>query len=151
MKQCITQGDGKINFYKINLKRGANAVSFTNSIFYDNLNKTLPLGQDLSTKILIDITKLDMRLKRKTSFKIVDLEKEDDFSPTKIKNIRVFEYYGEPLQAKPQLNKVQEPLQPKSQILLRNQEPEEQKQTEPKPKTSAKPKSKRKSKKQEES
>lgn len=147
MKQCISQGDGKINFYKINLKRGTNAISFTNSIFYDNQNKTLPIGQDLSTKMLIDITKLDMRLKRKTSFKIVDLEKGDDFSPIKIKNIRVFEYYAEALQVKQQLNKVEMPLQPKSQILLRNEEPKKTKvDKEP---TKPKPKSKRKSKKQE--
>lgn len=171
MKKCISQGDGKINFYKINLKRGANAISFTNSIFYDNQNRTLPIGQDLSTKMLVDITKLDMRLKRKTSFKIVDLEKEGDFEPIKIKNIRVFEYYAEALQAKQHVNKAPTPIQPKSQILLRNEEPKEKKQEQsqvPKPKSQrkakrqlqeeielenqgqTKPKSKRKSKKQEE-
>ena len=92
MKEAINQGKSKISFYKINLKRGANAISFTNNIFYDNLNKTLPIGQDLSTKILVDIAKLPMDLKRKTSFKMVDLEKGNDFSTITIKTIRVFEY-----------------------------------------------------------
>lgn len=94
MKDAITQGKSKINFYKINLKRGASAISFTNSIFYDNQNKTLPIGQDLSTKMMVDVTKLNMELKKKTSFKMVDLEKGNDFSTIVIKNIRVFEYEG---------------------------------------------------------
>ncbi|MCI8759547.1 MAG: hypothetical protein HFJ34_00175 [Clostridia bacterium] len=92
MKEAIREGKSKINFYKINLKRGSNAISFTNHIFYDNLNKTLPLGQDLSTKVLVDVAKLNMELKEKTSFKMVDLEKDNDFSTIIIKTIRVFEY-----------------------------------------------------------
>ena len=94
MREAITQGKSKISFYKINLKRGANAISFTNNIFYDNLNKTLPIGQDLSTKILVDVARLPMDLKKKTSFKMVDLEKGNDFSTITIKTIRVFEYGG---------------------------------------------------------
>lgn len=92
MKQAIQQETTKINFYKINLKQGANAISFTNNIFYDNQNKTLPVGQDLSTRILVDVSKLDIELKKKTSFKIVDFEREDDFSEIIIKDIQVFEY-----------------------------------------------------------
>lgn len=93
IKETIKQEESKINFYKLYLKQGTNAVSFTNCIFYDNQNKTLPIGQDLSTKILVDISKLDMKLKEKYSFQIVDFEKEnDDFSDIKIKTIQVFEY-----------------------------------------------------------
>ena len=92
MKEAIKQGKSKLNFYKINLKRGSNAISFTNNIFYDNQNKTLPLGQDLSTKILVDVAKLDMKLKKKKTFKIIDFESEKDFAPITLKTIRVFEY-----------------------------------------------------------
>lgn len=93
MKEAIKQKKGDINFYKLHLKEGTNAVSFTNCIFYDNQNKTLPIGQDLSTKILVDISKLNMDLKEKTSFKMVDFEGDnEDFSPIKIKTIKVFEY-----------------------------------------------------------
>lgn len=93
MREAIKQNESQINFYKINLKKGANAISFTNSIFYDNQNKTLPIGQDLSTKILVDVSKLDLDLKKKSSFKIVEFEEEkDDFSAIVLKNIQVFEY-----------------------------------------------------------
>ena len=92
IKKAIEQEEDKINFYKISLKQGANCISFTNSIFYDNQNKTLPVGQDLSTKILVDVSRIETVLKRKTSFKIVELDKENDFSESKIKEIQVFEY-----------------------------------------------------------
>ncbi len=95
MKEVIQKKESKINFYKIHLKQGSNAISFTNCIFYDNQNKTLPIGQDLSTKILVDVSKLDMKLKGKSSFKMVDFEKDnEDFSTIKIKTITVFEYEG---------------------------------------------------------
>ena len=90
---AIKNEKNKINFYKINLPEGANAVSYTNCIFYDNQNKTLPEGQDLSTNILIDITKLDLELTNKTKFKIAEAENiNDDFSPINIKTISVFEF-----------------------------------------------------------
>ena len=93
IKEIIKKDGNKINFYKINLKEGASAISYTNSIFYDNQNKTLPVGQDLSTKILVDITKLDLNVKNKTSFKIAEFEDEkDDFSKINIKTINVFEF-----------------------------------------------------------
>ncbi len=96
MKQAILEPANKINFYKINLPEGANAISYTNCIFYDNQNRTLPEGQDLSTNILIDITKLDLKLSNKTKFKIVEMEEpNDDFSGINIKNVNVFEFDAE--------------------------------------------------------
>lgn len=85
--------ENKINLYKINLKEETKAIGLTNIIFYDNQNKTLPVGMDLSTQILVDTTKIKMILKNKTCFKIAVLEdSEDDFSKVIIKNVTVFEY-----------------------------------------------------------
>lgn len=81
-----------INFYKINLKKGSKAISFTNCIFYDNKNKTLPIGQDLSSKILVDLSETELKINKKTSFNIAYFEdNKDDFSEVIIKNINVFE------------------------------------------------------------
>lgn len=97
MKDAIKQNESQINFYKINLKKGANAISFTNSIFYDNQNKTLPVGQDLSTRILVDVSKLDLDLKKKSSFKVIEFEEDkNDFSTIVLKTIQVFEYDIQP-------------------------------------------------------
>ena len=93
MKKIIEQEGNKINLYRIQLKKGINAISYTNIIFYDNVNKTLPLGQDLSTNVLIDVSKLNLKLIRETEFNIVQFEnKNDDFSNINIKHVKVYEY-----------------------------------------------------------
>ena len=93
IKKALKRDKNKIYFYKINLKKGINSISYTNSIFYDNQNKTLPLGQDLSTNILIDISRLKLKLKKKTTFKILNYENEkDDFSKITLKLVYVLEY-----------------------------------------------------------
>lgn len=93
IEKVIKEEENKINFYKINLKEGTNAISYTNIIFYDNQNKTLPVGQDLSTNILVDVSKMKLELKEKTKFKIAELEDEkDDFSKVEIKTVTVYEY-----------------------------------------------------------
>ena len=91
--EAIKKEGNKINFYKLNLKEGSNAISFTNCIFYDNQNKTLPVGQDLSTKMLVDVSNLVLKLKNKNTFKIAELEDEkDEFSKVNVKTVTVFEF-----------------------------------------------------------
>lgn len=91
--EAIKKEGNKINFYKLNLKEGSNAISFTNCIFYDNQNKTLPVGQDLSTKMLVDVSNLVLKLKSKNTFKIAELEDEkDEFSKVNVKTVTVFEF-----------------------------------------------------------
>ena len=92
MKDACRQ-DGKIiNLYKINLKKGENIIGFTNCIFYDNQNKTLPVGMDLSTRVMVDISKLDLNIKKAKTFSIASLENEDDvFSEVVVKKVTVYE------------------------------------------------------------
>ena len=93
IQENIKNKPSKFNLYKINAKRGMNGISYTNIIFYDNQNKTLPVGQDISTKILLDLSKVDLKLINRTSFKMTEIEDEkDDFSKVNIKTIHVFEY-----------------------------------------------------------
>ncbi len=93
MQEAVKKKSKKINFYKINLPQGSNAISFTNCIFYDNQNKTLPVGQDISTKILVDTSKLNLGLNSKSTFRILDFEDEnDDFSDVSVKTVNVFEF-----------------------------------------------------------
>ena len=93
INDIVEKVGNKINLYKINLRKGINAISYTNIIFYDNQNKTLPVGQDLSTKILVDISKLQLEQKGKKEFHIVHFdEKDNDFSKVDIKTVNVCEY-----------------------------------------------------------
>lgn len=88
----MIEDGNKINLYKINVKEGTNGVAFTNIIFYDNQNKTLPLGMDLSTKVILNTAKLHLNLLSKT-FKVAKLEDEkDDFSEVLVKDVEVYEY-----------------------------------------------------------
>ena len=92
-KQLLKLEGNKAKLYKFNLIRGINAISYTNCIFYDNQNKTLPIGQDVSSKILIDMSKMKLKLNEKKVFKILEFEDEkDDFSNIKIKTIMLVEY-----------------------------------------------------------
>lgn len=93
IKENIVDCKSKINLYKIDLKKGEKMIPFTNSIFFDNQNGTLPLGMNLSTKVLIDNSQLNVKLKNKFSFKMVKFEDEkNDLSKTDVKTINVFEY-----------------------------------------------------------
>lgn len=69
------------------------AIAYTNIIFYENQNRTLPTGMDLSTNILVDIKNLNLKLNNKKVFRIATLEDEnDEFSNAIIKTINVYEY-----------------------------------------------------------
>ena len=93
MKEAVEAGGNSINLYKINVKEGSKGIGFTNIIFYDNQNKTLPVGMDLSTKMIVDISKLHLNLLNKKIFNVVDFEDADnDFSEFIIKDVNVFEY-----------------------------------------------------------
>ena len=82
----------KVYLYKIKLPKGTNFVAFSNIIFFDNKNMTLPTGMNLSTKILVDLSKVEVN--EKTEKKLNKLQFEDeknDFSKIIVKNIEVNE------------------------------------------------------------
>ena len=93
LKEALIGSENRINLYKINVKKEANIIAYTNSVFYDNQNKTLPIGMDLSTKILLDSSKIrDLTSKPVKTFKVVTYEDEkDELSKIKVKTINVFE------------------------------------------------------------
>lgn len=93
MKEAMKFNGDNINLYKLNVKEGTKGIGFTNIIFYDNKNKTLPVGMDLSTKMIVDTSKLHLNLLNKKIFNVVNFEDEDnDFSVFTIKDVNVFEY-----------------------------------------------------------
>ncbi len=82
----------KVYLYKIKLPKGTNYIALTNIIYYDNKNMTLPLGMNLSTNILIDLSKLDIEEKKSRELNKLQFEDdEDDFSKIIIKNINLNE------------------------------------------------------------
>ena len=93
MREAIKAEGDKINLYKINVKEGTKGIGFTNIIFFDNQNKTLPVGMDLSTKMIVDTAKLHLKLLNKKSFSVANFDDENnDFSEFTIKKVEVYEY-----------------------------------------------------------
>ena len=93
MQEAVKVDGDKINLYKIHIKEGSKGIAFSNIIFYDNQNKTLPVGMDLSTKMIVDMSKLHLKLLDKKNFNVASFEdSNDDFSDFIIKNITVFDY-----------------------------------------------------------
>ena len=85
--------NGKINLYKMNFAKGVKAVAFTNAVYFDNQNKTLPEGMDLDTRILAKILDTDIILENKKVIRVGLLEDEkDDSAKLIIKTIHLLEY-----------------------------------------------------------
>ena len=59
-----------VNLYAIHLKPTTPAIGLSNIIYYDNLNRTLPTGMDVSDEVFLDVGKLDLELKRQRLFRI---------------------------------------------------------------------------------
>jgi len=56
---------------KIVLKEGTNCIAFTNIMYYNNTNQTLPLGMHVTDGILLNTKKLNMKLKEKSQNYII--------------------------------------------------------------------------------
>lgn len=83
----------KIYLYRVKLKKGTNFVGFSNIIFYDNQNMTLPVGMNLSSKILIDLSRLNLKNNSVKELKKAQFEDEkNDFSKVLVKTLEISEY-----------------------------------------------------------
>lgn len=79
----------KIVLYKINLKENTKVVYFSNIVYYDNYNKTLPIGMDINAKCLINLEKYQLNEINKENFRVINLV--DEFK-IKSKEICLYEY-----------------------------------------------------------
>lgn len=77
----------KVNLYKLNVKEKMPIIFYSNIMFYDNLNKTLPIGMDIESKVLIDLSKFDMKLVSRKDFYINSLKNEFE------NNVQLFQVY----------------------------------------------------------
>ena len=89
IKKALIDEGNKINLYKINLNRNDNAIVYTNSVFYDNKNKTLPLGMDLSTNVLFDMSKEELEEEGKKVFRIAKVQEDGKIV---VKTVNVIEW-----------------------------------------------------------
>lgn len=95
INRMIKSKDSRIFLYKIHLKKDTHLIAYTNSVFYENKNKTLPMGMDLSTNVLVDLSKMELaKDNEEKSFRIASIEDEkNELSKIQIKTVEILEYY----------------------------------------------------------
>ena len=72
--------------YKTNANEQTHLVYMSNIIFYDNINKTLPLGMDKSSKVIFKVGNL-----KKAGEKVVNILIEKDDYNAEIRTIKIIE------------------------------------------------------------
>ena len=77
-----------IEIVKIDLNNEEHALYLSNIVFFDNQNKTLPIGMDLSSKVVIKLDNAKKKFREKK--KIYLIEKIDDFE-VKNRKIKILE------------------------------------------------------------
>ena len=83
----------KINLYKLNLDKETKGIVFSNCVYYDNQNKTLPVGMDTDTRMIAKLEDTDIQLDSKKTIKIGRLENDkEEASKLIIKTINIIEY-----------------------------------------------------------
>ena len=79
----------KINLYRVRIKEQMPVAMFSNIIYYDNINKTLPLGMNVTDEGLIDMSRFNFELKRQKLFR---MNQEIDEINSQIKIVCAYEY-----------------------------------------------------------
>lgn len=93
IENILKQENTNIILYKVNISNGTNVIPFTNSVFFDNTNKTLPLGMNVKEEILLnsEITDIQKETEKKVNIVCYE-EKNNQFSKTYVKEINIKEY-----------------------------------------------------------
>jgi len=93
ISNLLKEDSSKLNLYKINLKENTPTLAFTNIAYFENNNKTLPLGMNISESILLNNNLIELELKEEQEIKIVSYKNpEDQLSDIKIKTIKIEGY-----------------------------------------------------------
>ena len=78
-----------IELYILSVPKNCPLIYYTNIIYYDNLNQTLPMGMDINSEVLINLDNYKMDLKNKKDLKI---NYKIDMFTNKIININAMQY-----------------------------------------------------------
>ncbi len=88
-QEAINKDEDEIILYKYNIKEQMPIIYYSNIMFFDNNNKTLPLGMDISKEVLIDLDKFETKLISRKDFKLNKMINEYE---NQIQTIKLYEY-----------------------------------------------------------
>ena len=89
LEQALESKKENIILCRINLKEEMPVIYYSNIMFYDNFNQTLPLGMNLSSEVLVDLDRIKISCIKEEEFNINCPINEFE---TITKKIKVYEY-----------------------------------------------------------
>lgn len=93
VQNLLGSKEKSFNLYKINLKENTPILAFTNIAYFQNDNKTLPLGMNISKEILLNSMLINLEFKSNQTENIVTYKTPDDeMSDIAVKTINIEEY-----------------------------------------------------------
>lgn len=93
IEEIKNQDNKQINLYKIKIKENTNAIAFTNIVYYDNINKTLPLGMNIEQKVLLDNSEIKLKMIKEEKINVLRYKEEkNEMAGTYIETINVKEF-----------------------------------------------------------
>lgn len=81
--------ENQINLCRINLKENSEVVYFSNSIYYDNYNQTLPIGMNEEAECMLNFDTYELKQIKVDNFKVSELKNEFEIN---IKDIFLHEF-----------------------------------------------------------
>lgn len=93
MEEYPNKAEKQVFLHKINIKEDMPMLFYTNIIFYDNTNQTLPIGMNLSNRVLIAKSMFEFVLREKLEFKTnMYCDNAEEQEKLAVKNVIVCEY-----------------------------------------------------------
>jgi len=93
LEEYEDDGEGALNLIKINYQEGMPLLYFSNIVYYDNYNQTLPLGMNVSSNVLVDTKRLSFKLVAKNKFRTnMYFTESNNMILPKTKDVFVYEY-----------------------------------------------------------
>ena len=93
IKEIKNPENKRLNLYKIKLKENTNVAALTNIVYYDNINKTLPLGMNVEQGVLLDNNKIKLKMIKKEKINVLRYKEEkNEMAGTYIETINVKEF-----------------------------------------------------------
>ncbi len=89
LEEVLQSKKENIIMCRVNVKENVPILYYSNIMFYDNFNKTLPLGMDLSTEVLLNLNKIKINCIKEEEFNINSSINEFE---TITKKIKIYEY-----------------------------------------------------------
>lgn len=92
VNELLKKEINELNLFKVNINENTNILAFTNSVYYENTNKTLPVGMNVEQALLLDNSELNLKEVNNNKIKIVCYEEDNELSKINVKSINVKEF-----------------------------------------------------------